>query len=502
MEMNLNNTSESYDPSEKEISVKKSHSTSEDSSCETDSVCGSRRAEKGEIRGTHSKRKKMCGHKNQQIQQTDDSFPNQNCDTDLHHSEESANNKTTEPRLSDENVSSLRNQENDTDHKNKNTVIPSDRNPSEKSSETAPVENCEHSNIVDSRRTRRNSKRKRESEDFCPVCGITLRCSELASHYAKEVENLSKISKSVKKTRCEENHGVNTTFVQVKSNRENRHAAKVAKFSSRPRNEVYCPVCNVKLSGSDDEINSHVHNCISEEEDFDSIIIIDDETENRFEEYVFADQRRVRAISMVPGGYKCLQAVSSKPRCDDDDDDDEDLNVDVDDTLTYGSPQYTELDVIHNPTDDTDQEGLEQLRKAVLLDPNVERHVIESRKWKSPDSDEPVNSEDSSSSLDNNRVEANTSQEASEGEKYQESSGDEADDHIVSSLKEKIRDLEEQNKSVKCLICLEPYTKPVVSTTCWHVHCEECWLMTMGVKKLCPQCNIIVFPSDLRRIYL
>ncbi|GBM32893.1 hypothetical protein AVEN_216420-1, partial [Araneus ventricosus] len=51
--------------------------------------------------------------------------------------------------------------------------------------------------------------------------------------------------------------------------------------------------------------------------------------------------------------------------------------------------------------------------------------------------------------------------------------------HIISSLKERIKDLGDQSKNVKCLICMEPYTKPVVSTTCWHVHCEECWLMTM-----------------------
>lgn len=31
----------------------------------------------------------------------------------------------------------------------------------------------------------------------------------------------------------------------------------------------------------------------------------------------------------------------------------------------------------------------------------------------------------------------------------------------------------------KCLICLEHYKKPVISTVCWHVHCEECWLHTL-----------------------
>lgn len=25
----------------------------------------------------------------------------------------------------------------------------------------------------------------------------------------------------------------------------------------------------------------------------------------------------------------------------------------------------------------------------------------------------------------------------------------------------------------------EHYKKPVISTVCWHVHCEECWLHTL-----------------------
>ncbi|CAG2053280.1 unnamed protein product [Timema podura] len=48
----------------------------------------------------------------------------------------------------------------------------------------------------------------------------------------------------------------------------------------------------------------------------------------------------------------------------------------------------------------------------------------------------------------------------------------------------------------------ERYKKPVISVCCWHVHCEECWLHTLGAKKLCPQCNMITSPSDLRRIYM
>lgn len=74
---------------------------------------------------------------------------------------------------------------------------------------------------------------------------------------------------------------------------------------------------------------------------------------------------------------------------------------------------------------------------------------------------------------------------------------------IIESLKSKIREYDTQikNKS-KCLICMDEFRDPVVSICCWHVHCEECWLRTLGAVKLCPQCKMITSPTDLRRIYM
>ena len=59
-----------------------------------------------------------------------------------------------------------------------------------------------------------------------------------------------------------------------------------------------------------------------------------------------------------------------------------------------------------------------------------------------------------------------------------------------------------RSSSFRCLICVDAYQKPLVSTACWHVHCEECWLRVLGVKKLCPQCNTITSPAHLRKIYV
>ena len=40
----------------------------------------------------------------------------------------------------------------------------------------------------------------------------------------------------------------------------------------------------------------------------------------------------------------------------------------------------------------------------------------------------------------------------------------------------------------------EPYTNPLASISCWHVHCEECWLRT-----LVSYCRNIYTPSLIFR---
>ncbi|XP_029442358.1 E3 ubiquitin-protein ligase Rnf220-like isoform X1 [Rhinatrema bivittatum] len=71
-------------------------------------------------------------------------------------------------------------------------------------------------------------------------------------------------------------------------------------------------------------------------------------------------------------------------------------------------------------------------------------------------------------------------------------------------LKVQIQELTERllrSDLYKCHICLESYTVPLTSIQCWHIHCEQCWLRTLGSKKLCPQCSTITSPADLRRVY-
>ncbi|XP_078285509.1 E3 ubiquitin-protein ligase RNF220-like [Rhinoraja longicauda] len=84
-------------------------------------------------------------------------------------------------------------------------------------------------------------------------------------------------------------------------------------------------------------------------------------------------------------------------------------------------------------------------------------------------------------------------------------SSDEDEGVTSEILKARISELTHRllrRESYKCHVCMASYSVPLASIQCWHIHCEECWLRTLGSKKLCPQCNAITSPHDLRRIYL
>lgn len=224
-------------------------------------------------------------------------------------------------------------------------------------------------------------------------------------------------------------------------------------------------------------------------------------------------------------------------------DEDEDLNVDGDDTQIYGAPQYSERDIILPITDNTKKENI-YLRNLVIGESS---DSVESSKSNAQPSECDRNGLNSMVTIGNgNETMQPTASSAgssvechpiAETEIMCEGSAstmrkitidlkdgsvkevtlvtknqpqvssllqcDTAAQQIIESLKEKIREYETiiKNKS-KCLICMDEFRIPVVSICCWHVHCEECWLRTLGARKLCPQCNMITSPTDLRKIYM
>ncbi|KAK4872039.1 hypothetical protein RN001_016163 [Aquatica leii] len=307
------------------------------------------------------------------------------------------------------------------------------------------------------------NKRKQKEPSCCPVCSVTLRSAEIDLHVVSEIDKLVKLSVTKHKVNGKNipsQSAVNgaksgnkywETYQKVRSNRQGRQRVKSRK---RRLEEIVCPVCNKETN---EDINLHVEMCLrrSENNGGDSDENID--VEGGFEEYEWAGQSRVRATSLLQGGMSSLGTSLTGT------DEDEDLVVDGDDAQMYGAAQYSERDIII-PGGDKEQEAL---RKAIL-------------------GSESVNCVDDTTSK--------TETVSVSG------------DPILEALKNRIRELEHREQTwddmYKCLICMERYKTPVISVCCWHVHCEQCWLQTLGAKKLCPQCNMITSPADLRRIYM
>ncbi|KAG0221458.1 hypothetical protein B0O80DRAFT_435898 [Mortierella sp. GBAus27b] len=293
---------------------------------------------------------------------------------------------------------------------------------------------------------------------------------------------------------------------------------------------AHCFICSERLFGTLDDINSHIDACLANPQPAHhghnssgastpvsggasgrSSVAADS-----FEEYTWAGQTRVRATALFEGSMRSLGSGTRSAQEDIDDD----LNVEDDEDDEYGGAQFSERDVV---MDDIDPDAGE-LREIVLessmavqrvptSDHTGEPHrpsssrqngkgknVIVGRDNGNPhamdddmDDDEEIDLEGIDEEDEKERVDALINAAFASGDTKL----------VIEALRSKIKHLESANKSVpSCLICLEPYTVPLTSIVCWHVHCEACWMKTLGSKKLCPQCQKITLPKDLRRIYL
>ncbi|XP_054591182.1 E3 ubiquitin-protein ligase RNF220a isoform X4 [Nothobranchius furzeri] len=360
----------------------------------------------------------------------------------------------------------------------------------------------------------------------CPICQVLLRPGELQEHMETEIERLAAICLSSKTSSpkdgaatpgtpksmllsvhikregespvvsplsSEDAHHSDRyqTFLRVRANRQTRLNARIGKMKRRKPEE-----------------GGQREGVLADEDSAD----MDGDNGRGFEEYEWAGQKRIRATALLEGGFRAtgFATCSIKESAADSD---ADLDVDGDDTLEYGKAQYTEADIIPCSGAGEDQgeaREREALRGAVLNGGMPSNRITsEFSKWASDEMPSTSNGESSktdpstpSSSSSSSSSCAPRTCKNSEIEKVTE---EESTATTMEALKARIRELEKQilrGDRYKCLICMDSYTMPLTSIQCWHVHCEECWLRTLGNKKLCPQCNTITSPGDLRRVYL
>nr|XP_061795622.1 E3 ubiquitin-protein ligase RNF220-like isoform X1 [Nerophis lumbriciformis] len=385
---------------------------------------------------------------------------------------------------------------------------------------------------------------------ICPICQVLLRPGELQEHMETEIERLANMCLSkipspkdgavtpgtpksmllsvhikregespvVSPLSSEDAHHSDRyqTFLRVRANRQTRLNARIGKMKRRKPEDggQVCPLCSTPLAGSEEEMSRHVEQCLIQREGVlgdDDSVDMDGDSGRGFEEYEWAGQKRIRATALLEGGFRATGFATCSIK-ESGADSDADLDVDGDDTLEYGKAQYTEADIIPCSGAGEDQgeaREREALRGAVLNGGMPSNRITpEFSKWASDEM--PSTSNGESCKMDPSTPSSCTPSSScvprtcknSEIEKVTE---DESTATTMEALKARIRELERQilrGDRYKCLICMDSYTMPLTSIQCWHVHCEECWLRTLGNKKLCPQCNTITSPGDLRRVYL
>ncbi|XP_061099737.1 E3 ubiquitin-protein ligase RNF220a isoform X5 [Conger conger] len=350
----------------------------------------------------------------------------------------------------------------------------------------------------------------------CPICQVVLRPGELQDHMEQEMERLTHMhlsknpahkdlsvvpgtpkslllsvhikreggSPTVSPLSSDDLHHSDRyqTFLRVRANRQTRLNARIGKMKRRkPEDGQREGAC-----GADDDSAD-----------------VDGENGTPFEEYEWCGQKRVRATSLLEGGFRGTGFATCSTK--ESHDSDADLDVDGDDTLEYGKAhRYTEADIIPcSGEDQGEAREREALRGAVLNGGTPSNRITaEFSKWAS---DEMPSTSNGESSLQDASASSSSSAQRTCKNSDIEKITEDSTATTLEALKARIRELEKQilrGDRYKCLICMESYTMPLASIQCWHVHCEECWLRTLGNKKLCPQCNTITSPGDLRRVYL
>ncbi|XP_058652857.1 E3 ubiquitin-protein ligase RNF220a isoform X11 [Onychostoma macrolepis] len=348
---------------------------------------------------------------------------------------------------------------------------------------------------------------------ICPICQVLLRPGELQEHMEQEMERLTHMHISKNPSHKDINAAPGTpkslllsvhikregespvvsplssdeahhsdryqTFLRVRANRQTRLNARIGKMKRRKPEDG-------QREGATEEDSADVEG----------------ENGTRFEEYEWCGQKRVRATTLLEGGFRGTGFAMCSTK--ESHDSDADLDVDGDDTLEYGKAQYTEADIIPCSGEDQGEAKEREALRGAVLNGGVPSNRItpEFSKWVSDEMPSTSNGESSKQEpSSSSSSSAPRTCKNSEIEKITEDSTA----TTLEALKARIRELEKQilrGDRYKCLICMDSYTMPLTSIQCWHVHCEECWLRTLGNKKLCPQCNTITSPGDLRRVYL
>jgi hypothetical protein len=197
-----------------------------------------------------------------------------------------------------------------------------------------------------------------------------------------------------------------------------------------------------------EDLQHHVELCLKKQEQ------TSDESDDEIdvgESYSWCGQTRIRATTLIEGSLSSagLGTVVTKAN----EDEDGEVNIDGDDeSQNFGCPQYSERDVILLNKDD------QRLRDLVLGDATPS--TSGTRETREENNQNVANNASRSTTPGSDKMDCDL-------EKLSDFAA-ESSQQIIESLKAKVREYESfiKNKP-KCLICLDDFKIPVVSTGCW-----------------------------------
>ncbi|NWI24507.1 RN220 ligase, partial [Sula dactylatra] len=319
---------------------------------------------------------------------------------------------------------------------------------------------------------------------ICPICQVLLRPGELQEHMEQELEKLTQLNIS-KSSILKDAMAAGTPksiLLSASIKREGDSPTASPHSSDDIHHSDRYQVSRQMLYSLSQLLNSRIGkmkrrkqdegqregSCMTEDDSVD----IENENGNRFEEYEWCGQKRIRATTLLEGGFRGSGFIMCSGK--ENPDSDADLDVDGDDTLEYGKPQYTEADVIPCTGEEPGEaKEREALRGAVLNGGTPSTRITpEFSKWASDEMPSTSNGESSKQE---------TMQKTCKNSDIEKITEDSAVT-TFEALKARVRELERQlsrGDRYKCLICMDSYTMPLTSIQCWHVHCEECWLRTL-----------------------
>ncbi|CAG0881984.1 unnamed protein product [Cyprideis torosa] len=321
----------------------------------------------------------------------------------------------------------------------------------------------------------------------CPVCQQALRDGEIESHCAMELDRLSQqqihlqcmemtrppsqASDLSRGGRGEPNSGARwETYQRIRTNRQNRLRLKLKR---RREDEIFtpvCPGCNQKKHCTLPEFNEHIQQCYRKHLDAANILQNNQSLLNAWE------KRRGSVLAAHGLAMPIREGPLSLVK---DESEDAEVIVDGEDTSLYGPPQYTEADVARVKAE------AEQ----------------ESKSPRSPMRDDLGDEHDNERSNRGEQEDSVRETEAVNDDGTRSPTPDNDQGHVDRGQSGQ-GSLSAMLQKQTCHLCRGPFQTPLVSISCWHVNCEKCWLRTLGIKKLCPQCNIVTQPGDLRKIFL